>query len=240
MRWLVGDVQGCARELEDLLGAIRFDPGRDELWCLGDLINRGPDSLDVMRLWMDAGGRGVIGNHEVAALLAFSGARRRPLPDLRGLFAAPDAPELMIALRALPALVHLPSRGDGPDAWVVHAGIHPHWTDLKTTAAEIESSEHDDAWLRSKPVRYAVNVRCCTPTGKRSDHSGPPSECAPPYRPWDDFYRGKTLVVHGHWAARGYYRGERTMGLDSGCVWGGKLTAWCQEEDRIFQVPARV
>lgn len=239
MRWLVGDIQGCARELEDLMRAIRFDPSRDELWCLGDLINRGPDSLETVRLWRKTGGRGIIGNHEVAALLAYSGARPKPLPDLKGLLEAPDAPELMTDLRALPAMVHLPSAGDGPDVYIVHAGLHPDWTDLAATVAAIEAGDHDDAWLRSKPVRHAVNVRCCTPSGKRSDHSGPPSECAPPYRPWDEFYRGETLVVHGHWAARGYYRGDRTMGLDSGCVWGGKLTAWCQDEDRIVQVPAR-
>ena len=59
------------------------------------------------------------------------------------------------------------------------------------------------------------------------------------FRPWDEFYRGETLVVHGHWAQRGYYRGERTMGLDSGCVYGGPLTAWCQDEDRVVQVPGQ-
>jgi len=239
MRWLVGDIQGCARELEDLLQAIRFDPARDELWCLGDLINRGPDSLETLRIWKQTGGRGIIGNHEVTALLAYSGARPKALPDLRGLFEAPDAAELMADLGKLPVMKQLPSCGDGPDAWIVHAGLHPQWTDLAATAAAIERDDHDDAWLRSKPVRFAVNVRCCTPEGKYFDHTGPPSECSPPYRPWDDFYRGETLVVHGHWATRGYYRGERTMGLDSGCVWGGELTAWCQDEDRIVQVPAR-
>lgn len=238
MRWVVGDIQGCARELEDLLDVIRFDRSRDELWSVGDLINRGPDSLEVVRIWRENGGRGVIGNHEVAALLAHSGARPKHLPTLRSLFEAPDSTDLMAALRALPAMTYLPSSGDGPDAWIVHAGLHPEWIDLEATAAAIESTGHDDAWLRSKPVRHAVNVRCCTPKGKRSEHPGPPSECAPPYRPWDEYYRGETLVVHGHWSARGYYRGDRTMGLDSGCVWGGKLTAWCQEEDRIVQVPS--
>jgi bis(5'-nucleosyl)-tetraphosphatase (symmetrical) len=66
-----------------------------------------------------------------------------------------------------------------------------------------------------------------------------PQDCEAPYRPWDDLYRGDTLVVHGHWARRGHYRGARTIGLDSGCVYGGKLTAWCQDEDRIVQVAGR-
>ena len=70
-------------------------------------------------------------------------------------------------------------------------------------------------------------------------HKGMPEACPPPCLPWDSFYHGEALVVHGHWAARGYYRGARSMGLDSGCVYGGWLTAWCQEEDRIVRVKSR-
>ena len=87
-------------------------------------------------------------------------------------------------------------------------------------------------------VSFATRVRCCTPEGERCRETGPPEECLVPYRPWDEFYTGDLLVVHGHWARRGHYRGERTLGLDSGCVYGGALTAWCHEEDRIVQVPA--
>jgi bis(5'-nucleosyl)-tetraphosphatase (symmetrical) len=68
------------------------------------------------------------------------------------------------------------------------------------------------------------------------DDPGPPEVCKGSYRPWDAFYRGDDLVVHGHWARRGHYRGERTLGLDSGCVYGGPLTAWCLEEDRIVSI----
>ena len=100
MRWLVGDVQGCARELDDLLKAIRFDPGVDELWCLGDLINRGPDSLATLRLWRAIGGRGVIGNHEVYALCARSGRWPRKKDTLQALYDAPDGDELLGALRS--------------------------------------------------------------------------------------------------------------------------------------------
>jgi bis(5'-nucleosyl)-tetraphosphatase (symmetrical) len=108
MRWLVGDVQGCALELEDLLRATRFDPGRDELWCVGDLVNRGPDSLATLRLWQSVGGRGVIGNHEVYALCARSGRWPRKHDTLQALYDAPDADALLGALRALPALAWLP------------------------------------------------------------------------------------------------------------------------------------
>ena len=118
----------------------------------------------------------------------------------------------------------------------MHAGLHPNWTDLHAIAARTNEAQHDDDWLRSDDVRYAIRVRCCAPSGKLSKYTGPPADCPPPARPWDDFYGGETLVVHGHWAQRGYYRGKRTMGLDSGCVYGGPLTAWCQEEDRIVEV----
>lgn len=238
MRWLVGDIQGCLRELETLLEAIRFDAGRDELWCLGDLVNKGPDSLGVLRLWRDLGGRGVIGNHDVAALLSYSGKRKKPMPTLERLFGAPDAEELLARLRTLPALAYLPGVGVGPDCWLVHAGLHPAWTDLREQRHLLDCSSHDDRWLRSPDVTFAVNVRCCTPDGQRSRHTGPPGSCSAPYRPWDELSSASALVVHGHWATRGYYRGAKTMGLDSGCVYGGKLTAWCQDEDRIVQIRA--
>jgi len=238
MRWLVGDVQGCARELEALLAAIRFDPDRDELWSVGDLVNRGPDSLAVLRLWRAVGGRGVLGNHDINALLARSGRRPRAMPTLAGLFAAPDCDELLAWLRDLPVLAFLPADGGGEDAWVVHAGLRPDWHDLAGVAARLDAAPHDDDWLVGDDVSFATRVRCCTPDGRMDRGTGPPATCAPGTVPWDALYRGRTRVVHGHWATRGHYRGERTLGLDSGCVYGGALTAWCQQEDRIVQVPA--
>jgi bis(5'-nucleosyl)-tetraphosphatase (symmetrical) len=237
MRWLVGDVHGCARELERLLREIRFDPGRDELWTVGDLVNTGQDSLAVLRMWRDAGGRGVLGNHDVYALLVGTGARRRKADTLEPLFAAPDAAELLEWLRALPVLVHLPAPGlRAPDVWLVHAGLHPGWRDLEATARRMHNGPHDDDWLQGADVDFAVRVRCCTEEGTILRHVGPPEDCPGESRPWDAFYDGSALVVHGHWALRGHYRGARTLGLDSGCVYGGKLTAWCQDEDRIVQV----
>jgi bis(5'-nucleosyl)-tetraphosphatase (symmetrical) len=235
VRWLVGDVQGCARHLQALLDEVRFDPDRDELWCLGDLVNRGPDSLATVRLWRDVGGRGVIGNHEVYALCAHSGRWPRKSDTLQALYDAPDADELLGALRALPMLAFLPGDG-GPDAWVVHAGVHPKWTDLPAVAERTNAPPHDDDWLESPEVSFATRVRCCDPQGERSHHDREPETCPPPYRPWDEHYRGDTLVVHGHWAWRGYYRGPRSIGLDSACVHTGVLTAWCQQQDRIVQV----
>jgi bis(5'-nucleosyl)-tetraphosphatase (symmetrical) len=239
MRWVVGDVQGCCRELEKLLETVRFDPARDELVLAGDLINRGPDSLATLRLRRELGARAVIGNHEVYALLSRSGRWPRKQDTLQELFDAPDGDALLEDMRALPVLVHLPARGRGPQAWVVHAGVHPRWDDLHAIAARANALPHDDDWLESDLVSFATRVRCCDPNGVRSKHDGLPQDCTAPYRPWDDLYRGDALVVHGHWARRGFYRGRRTIGLDSGCVYGGKLTAWCQDEDRIVQVAAR-
>jgi bis(5'-nucleosyl)-tetraphosphatase (symmetrical) len=237
VRWIVGDVHGCAKELETLLETIRFDPARDELWCVGDLINGGPHSLAAIRLWRSVGGRGLIGNHEIVALLARSGRRPKSFPLLGELFAAPDADDLMEALRALPVLVYLPAAGRGPDAWLVHAGLSPRWKRLDATAARLNDGPHDDDWLEHPDVRFAAEVRCCTEDGRCSTFTGRPDGCPAPFRPWDELYRGPTLVVHGHWAARGHYRSRHTMGLDSGCVHGGRLTAWCQDEDRLVHVP---
>jgi bis(5'-nucleosyl)-tetraphosphatase (symmetrical) len=236
VRWIVGDVQGCAREFERLLEAIRFQPGCDELWSVGDLVNRGPDSLTVLRLWRSVNGRAVLGNHEVAALLSRSGARPKPLKKLQDLFRAPDADDLFASLGRLPVLVHLPSGGSGPDAWIVHAGLDPRWEDLGSVAKRLNAPPHDDARLQEGDVRFATSVRCCTRDGERNDFTGPPAGCTGRFRPWDKWYSGADLVVHGHWAMRGFYRGKRVLGLDSGCVYGGPLTAWCQDEDRIVQI----
>jgi bis(5'-nucleosyl)-tetraphosphatase (symmetrical) len=234
VRWIVGDVQGCVRELERLLAAIEFDVSRDQLWSVGDLINRGPDSLATIRLWRSLGGRGVIGNHEIYALCARSGRWPRKPDTLDELFSAPDADELFAWLRSLPAMVHLP--GGARDVWLVHAGVHPQWTDLNAVAARLEAREHDDDWLLSDEVSFLTRVRCCTESGERSPYDREPEGCPPPHRPWDEHYSGDALIVHGHWAWRGHFRSQKAIGLDSGCVYGGPLTAYCVEEDRVAQV----
>ncbi|HEX4822864.1 MAG TPA: metallophosphoesterase [Candidatus Polarisedimenticolaceae bacterium] len=233
MRWIVGDVHGCARELEDLLNHIGFSAGRDQLWSAGDLVNTGPDSLAALRLWRDAGGRTVLGNHDVYALLARSGSAPRRRDRLDELFAAADADDLLERLRASPAM------HDFGGVLLVHAGLHPRWLDLDAVAARVAAQPHDDGWLRSDDVTFLTRVRCCDAFGERARFTGRPEDAPPPFKPWDAFYTGEDLVVHGHWAMRGFYRSERTLGLDSACVYGGRLTAWCPEEDRIASVPCR-
>lgn len=237
MRWVVGDIHGCARSFDRLLKAIRFDPSRDELWSVGDLVNTGPDSAAVLRLWRATGGKGVLGNHDIYALRVRAGARGRREDDtLDDLLRAGDAEELLALLRDLPVLVRLPGSRHVREAWVVHAGLRPDWLDLPAVARRLNAGPRDDARLTGPEIAFATRARCCLPSGEMLSFVGPPEECPAPYRSWDSFYRGDALVVHGHWARRGHYRGERTMSLDSGCVYGGVLTGWCQEEDRVVQV----
>jgi bis(5'-nucleosyl)-tetraphosphatase (symmetrical) len=238
VRWFVGDVQGCAAELEELLETVRFDPNDDELWCVGDLINRGPDSLRTLELWESVGGRSVIGNHEVYACCVHAGRWPRKKDTLDDLFGSPQVDAWIEKLRALPVMELLPGDG-GVDAWVVHAGLHPSWSDLPAVAKRINAPPHDDDWIESDEVSFATRVRCCDAEGNRSRFDRQPEDCPAPYRPWEEFYVGDALVVHGHWAWRGHFRTPRTIGLDSGCVYGGKLTAWCQQEDRVVQIDSR-
>jgi len=240
MRWVVGDVHGCAREFGDLLDEIRFDPAGDELWSVGDLVNTGPDSLGVLRILRDAGGRAVIGNHDIYALLVRSGRIVRRGDRLDGLFASEECHALLARLRACPAIVRFEREQEPRGIWLVHAGIHPLWNDLPALAARLDAQPHDDDWLHGDAIAFMTRVRCCDRFGERARFTGRPSDAPPPFRAWDTFYTGEDLVVHGHWAMRGHYRGPRTMGLDSACVYGGHLTAWCVENDRIESVPCRV
>lgn len=108
------------------------------------------------------------------------------------------------------------------DVILVHGGLHPRWTDERLSS------------LDDSDVDYAVNVRYCDAEGRRPPEDWPPP--GPPFRPWDDFYKGRRRVVFGHWARRGLVVRPQCVGLDTGCVYGGPLTAWVAEEDRIVQV----
>jgi bis(5'-nucleosyl)-tetraphosphatase (symmetrical) len=151
----------------------------------------------------------------------------------------PEKDALLQLLRKLPLLVHLPAGEAGKDAWLVHAGLHPEWEDLDAVARRTAGPPWDDDRLEDDDLHFGTRVRCCTAEGDRERFSGPPERCPEGTFPWDAFYAGATLVVHGHWARRGAYRSDRVLGLDSGCAYGGCLTAWCQEEDRTVSVPSR-
>ena len=201
-RIFIGDIQGCRHELERLLERCDFKPGVDRLHPVGDFVNRGPDSLGVLRLMLEHDGQGVLGNHDVAWLA------QRKIKD----------PALVRWLERQPPVRVL------DDAIQIHAGLHPRWKE-----ADLEHLEGDD-------VEYALNVRYCTAAGRRPKEDWPPPP--PPFEPWDNFYRGTKRVVCGHWSRRGLVIKPNMIALDTGCCYGGQLTAWIAEEDRIVQVPS--
>lgn len=235
-RVFVGDLQGCAAELDDLLALLGFDPDRHELWIVGDIVNRGPDSLGALRRVVDIGADSVLGNHDLHLIARWSGLREpRPGDTLDDVLEADDADRLVGWLRERPPMVVW------DDLVLVHAGLHPQWDDLqrvaRRTAASVDWSQDP---LEHPDLSFMTTVRSCDATGNRPrDGGGADGEAVP----WDEWYRGRRTVVFGHWSQRGLVdrrRGQaRMIGLDTGCVWGGRLTAWIAEEDRFVSVPAR-
>lgn len=199
-RIFIGDIQGCLEPLDRLLAELQFDPGSDQIFPVGDLVNKGPDSLGVLSRLRDLDAQPVLGNHDLRFLA-------------RGQFENPGDAEWLAAQPIVRVF---------DDLIMVHAGLHPEW------------SESDLAHLSEEQIDFAVNVRFCSPTGERPDADWP--EPGPPFAPWDDHYHGDKLVIFGHWARRGLCRRGKVIGLDSGCVYGRSLSAWIAEEDRIVQV----
>jgi bis(5'-nucleosyl)-tetraphosphatase (symmetrical) len=239
VHWVVGDLHGCAEPLERLLTEIRFDARRDTLWCTGDLVNTGPEPVETLRILAAVGARSVLGNHDVYAVRAARGWIERRPDGLDALFADPDRDRWIDWLASLPLFARLPSPARGPGTIVVHAGFHPGWDDPAARLEAVEAAPRNEEWFSLPEVAFATRVRCCTRGGDRSSETGPPSACRPPFRPWDAWWKGPERVVHGHWARRGHYRLGHALGVDSGCVYGGPLTAWSLEEDRVVQVPGQ-
>lgn len=225
-RVFIGDVHGCADELEELLELIDVYPQRHEVWFVGDLVNGGPRSAAVVRRAMSLGAGAVSGNHDLHALACAAGSRAaRPRDNLVDLLAADDRTTLLQWLRSQPMLRLW------PDIVLVHAGLHPGWHDLE--ALSIGQPAETD-------IDFATHVRHCDIEGNRAPKQVDASlEASPPYAPWFEWYRGARTVVFGHWARRGLVMQERLRGLDTGCVYGGRLSAWIAEEDRLVSVPAR-
>lgn len=263
--YAVGDLQGCAASLRRLLEALRFDPTRDRLWLVGDLVNRGPDSLGVLR-WVrehEACVRSVLGNHDLH-LLARAAGRREPgkRDTLDALLAAPDAPELLAWLARRP-LLH---EDDGHA--LVHAGLLPNWSwdTARGLARELEQALREgggaavwDALDTPSPGRWRdelsgserlavalhgfTRLRACHADGTICDgFHGPPAEAPADCLPWFDVphaaWRGGPRVLFGHWAALGVHHTREVVGLDSGCVWDGELTALRLDDDTLHAVPA--
>ncbi len=228
-RIFIGDLQGCLAELDALLEKLEFQPGVDELHPVGDLVNRGPNSLGVLRRLRELDAGGVLGNHDVHLLRLAAGTREAKQRDtLDDLLAAPDRDELLAWLTRRPFI------RAWDDLLLVHAAISPRWSDpveVLNGIDPLQPNEHSD---------FAVRVRYCAADGQRppSDWPVPGAPFVPWYRHWIERSDEQRTVVFGHWARGGLVIRERVRGLDTGCVWGRQLTAWIAEEDRIVQVAA--
>lgn len=262
--YAVGDIQGCYSVLRRLLEAVAFDPAQDRLWAVGDLVNRGPESLQTLRFLRDLGEAAtvVLGNHDLYLLMVGAGHRRLDDDDtLFQVLEAPDHDELVSWLSSRP-LMHVEG-----DFALLHAGLLPQWSIgralglAREVSAELVGarakkfllhlagnrperwSENLKGWDRLRVVVNALTrMRFCTPDGRMVLRAkGPPAEAPEGALPWfqvpDRINRTHTIVC-GHWSALGFHRAPGLIALDSGCVWGGKLTAVRLEDDAVFQVQA--
>ena len=268
--WAIGDLQGCLDPLQRLLDKLRFDPAADRLWFCGDLVNRGGQSLETLRLVhsLRACSVVVLGNHDLSLLAIGSRSveeQRRVNPDLQRVLFADDADELLDWLRLQP-LVH----ADRALGWMmVHAGLAPKWTTAMAErhAREVEAKLHGDGYRKllrnmygDKPAwsprltgperdRAIINVftrlRYCSPKGRIAfEEKGPPGTQQPGLYPWHAVpgrAERDLKVVCGHWSALGLFIGNGVHAIDTGAVWGGRLTALQLDTDelRVVQVPGR-
>jgi bis(5'-nucleosyl)-tetraphosphatase (symmetrical) len=251
--YAIGDVQGCDAELETLLAAINFSLDRDRLWFVGDLVNRGPASLQVLRRIRALGAAATVtlGNHDLHLLaVAFGGAHEKSGDTLTPILKAPDRDALLEWLLECPLLAEERALG----LCLVHGGLSPQW-DMplaRSCARELEQAlrshpeklfkqmygdkpeRWDEALQGAERLRYIVN--CFTRLRYVDEHGrlemqakgapGKPKTAA--LTPWFEApgarWRG-TRVVFGHWSTLGFFRNADVIGLDTGCVWGGSLTA---------------
>lgn len=264
--YAIGDVQGCFEPLTRLLEYIGFSPSRDRLWFVGDLVNRGPQSLEVLRFVKGLGDQAitVLGNHDLHLVMQAEGFGKANQEDtLDDILHAPDRDELLSWLRAQP-LFHV----EGEWA-LVHAGLLPAWdvakaqglsdevsraltkADYRDFLAHLWGSEpaawRDEltGWDRLRVVVNAMTrMRFVWPDGRMEFRApgskGPPERGPTGTLPWYAAPGRKSAdhrIVFGHWSALGFRQIDNVLALDSGCLWGGRLTAVCLENQRIFQIP---
>ncbi len=251
--YAIGDIQGCYEELQSLLELIQFNPQHDQLWFAGDLVNRGPKSLETLRFIKGLGDRAasVLGNHDLHLIAAAHGYPINPDDHtLDAILRAPDRNELIDWLRRQPLLHHDDTLG----YTMIHAGLPPQW-DLalaQQCAHEVESALRGDNvvdfiehmygnkprhWSNKlsgwKRMRFTVNcltrLRFCDDQGRLAlKYKGPPGSQPPEYRPWFELPDRKSRdlnIVFGHWSTLGKRDDPGIFPLDTACLWGGELTA---------------
>ena len=249
--YLMGDIQGCDAPLGQLLGEIGFSASRDQLYVLGDLVNRGPDSAAVLRRLMTLGdaARCVLGNHDLHLLAVAHGVRKARADDtLDDVLQAPDGKRLIAWLRQQRLALF------EQNCLMIHAGVLPAWTVEKTLAlaAEVEAAlrgadyahflQHmygseparwEDSLQGAARTRVIVNaltrMRFCSPQGVMEFSAKEGAMSTPEgYLPWFDVptrQTGDVMVAFGHWSTLGLVQRDKLLGLDTGCVWGGCLSA---------------
>ena len=263
--YAVGDLQGCLEPLKCLLERVDFSPSRDCLWLAGDLVNRGPQSLEALRFVRDLGTSAVtvLGNHDLHLLaVAHDIERMRKADTLAAILAAPDCADLMDWLRRQKLIHH----DAGRHTAMVHAGIPPQWNLEKALrrAAEVEQALQDDALLRpfldgmygNQPAKwskdlhgiprlrlitnYFTRMRFCKADGPLELDAKEGAESAPAgYAPWFSHANRKTRnvrLIFGHWAAlEGQCDEPNVFALDTGCVWGNAMTLMNLDSDEMHR-----
>ncbi len=249
----MGDIQGCLGPLQRLLEKLRFDPARDRLWLVGDLVNRGPQSLETLRFVRSLGAAVtcVLGNHDLHLLAVRHGVRRpNPRDTLREVVDAPDGEELLDWVRHLPLLHRDPALG----TTLVHAGIYPSWSldEAASLAREVEGVLRGPRWgslIRNmygdrprrwdpelsghERARFIINaftrMRFVGADGALDfAHTGPPGSQPAGLTPWFEVPGRASAgerIAFGHWSALPHPATPGLLALDSGCVWGNRLSA---------------
>ena len=261
--YAIGDVQGCFSALERLVQQLQFDPLKDRLWFVGDLVNRGPDSVSVLRYIRGLGNSAitVLGNHDLHLLAVAGGCVPvREKDTFQDVLTAPDREDLLEWVRHQPLLFK-----DG-DIALLHAGLLPQWSvkDADTYAKEVQSvlrsvdyrsfltALYDDKkarrWSNGMTgmdrvvviTKVLTRLRICTVEGKMDlSFKRPPEQAPSGYLPWfqvPNRLNTDGTILFGHWAALGLHIQDNVIGLDSGCVWGRQLTAVRLDNRQVFQV----
>lgn len=249
--YAIGDIQGCYDELRRLLDVISFDPGKDTLWLAGDLVNRGPHSLETLRFIRGLGDAAVsvLGNHDLHLIATVVSLAKIGKKDTLGpILRAADCDELIDWLRHQRLFYH------DQQYCMLHAGLPPQWDFAQTQAmaTEVEQiiggDDHErffrsmygnkptiwqDDLPKTEKLRFAVNcftrLRYCTLTGELDfHHKGQPGTQPQHLVPWFSVPGRKSRdmrIIFGHWSTLGFYAGDNVYSIDTGCLWGGQLTA---------------
>jgi len=260
--YVIGDIQGCMTAFEDLLRLVDFRAGRDRVWITGDLVNRGEDSIGVLRWCMahDNSVIAILGNHDLHLLAVAEGFVPAHRHDtLNDILDAPDRKQVLKWLRHRPMLYR---EGD----WLmVHAGLLPEWTpDLaESLARELEDVLRNKGWKRFLKDMYGNEPRQWNPGlagqdrlrlianamtrmrylhadgGMEYQHKCSPDAAPPELIPWYDMPGRRSRdarILFGHWSTLGLLLRKDAVALDTGCLWGGSLSAFRLEDEQLFQV----